>query len=57
MVMILNRIGDVLIAILKFVLRVCLGLLTLLLNFAKIFLLLFHMVFKIFMAFVEAGTP
>lgn len=57
MAMLLNKIGNVLIAILKFVLRVFLGLLTLILDLAKVFLLLLHMVFKIFMVFVEAGTP
>lgn len=55
--MILNRIGNALIAILKFVLRAFFGLLTLILDLAKVFLLLLHMVLKIFMAFVRAGTP
>ena len=53
----LSGIGNVLLIILKWTLKIVLGMLRLVLEAAKIFLLLLNLVFRVFMAFVGAGTP
>ena len=54
---VLSGIGNVLLTILKWILKIVLGILRLVLEVAKIFLLLLNLVFRVFMAFVGAGTP
>lgn len=53
----LSGIGNVLLIILKWILKIVLGMLRLVLEMAKIFLLLLNLIFRVFMAFVGAGTP
>lgn len=53
----LSGIGNVLLIILKWILKIVLGMLGLVLEMAKIFLLLLNLIFRVFMAFVGAGTP
>lgn len=55
--MVLSGIGNVLLTILKWMLKIVLGILSLILELAKIFLLVLNLVFRVFMAFVGAGTP
>ena len=54
---VLRKTGVVLLTILKWILKIVLGMLRLVLQAAKIFLLLLNLVFRVFMAFVGAGTP
>lgn len=54
---VISGIGNVLLTILKWILKIVLGILRLVLEVAKIFLLLLNLVFRVFMAFVSAGTP
>ena len=54
---VISGIGNVLLTILKWILKIVLGILRLVLEVAKIFLLLLNLVFREFMAFVGAGTP
>lgn len=49
--------GSLLLAILRGILWVLLGILILVLALAKIFLLMFGLVARLFLAFVRAGTP
>lgn len=49
--------GSVLVAILKAVAWLLLNALQLVLNMAKVFLLLLGLVGRVFLAFVRAGTP
>ena len=53
---VISGIGNVLLTILKWILKIVLGILRLVLEVAKIFLLLLILVFRVFMAFVGAGT-
>lgn len=54
---VLSGIGNVLLTIIKWILKVVLFVLRAVLEIAKVFLLLLNLVFRIFMAFVGAGTP
>lgn len=54
---VLSGIGNVLFIILKWILKIVLGMLRLVLEMAKIFLLLLNLIFRVFMAFVGAGIP
>ena len=54
---VISGIGNVLLTILKWTLKIVLGILRLVLEVAKIFLLLLNLVFRVFIAFVGAGTP
>lgn len=49
--------GNVLVAILKAIVWLILNALQLVLNVAKVFLLLLGLVGRLFLAFVRAGTP
>lgn len=49
--------GNVLVAILKSIVWLVLNALQLVLNVAKVFLLLLGLVGRVFLAFVRAGTP
>lgn len=49
--------GSVLVAILKAIVWLVLNALQLVLNMAKVFLLLLGLVGRVFLAFVRAGTP
>ena len=49
--------GNVLVAILKAITWLMLNALQLVLNVAKVFLLLLGLVGRVFLAFVRAGTP
>ena len=49
--------GSVLVAILKAIMWLVLNALQLVLNMAKVFLLLLGLVGRVFLAFVRAGTP
>lgn len=49
--------GSVLVAILKAIIWLVLNALQLVLNMAKVFLLLLGLVGRVFLAFVRAGTP
>lgn len=49
--------GNVLVAILKAIAWLVLNALQLVLNVAKVFLLLLGLVGRVFLAFVRAGTP
>ena len=49
--------GGVLVAILKAIIWLVLNALQLVLNVAKVFLLLLGLVGRVFLAFVRAGTP
>lgn len=53
----LAGIGRVIVAILKAIARLLLNALQLVLNVAKVFLLLLGLVGRLFLAFVRAGTP
>lgn len=53
----LARFGNVLAAILKAIAWLILNALQLVLNVAKVFLLLLGLVGRLFLAFVRAGTP
>lgn len=55
--MVLSGMGIVLLTVLKWMLKIVLGILSLILELAKIFLLVLNLVFRVFMAFVGAGTP
>lgn len=55
--MVLSGMGNVLLTVLKWMLKIVLGILSLILELAKIFLLVLNLVFRVFMAFVGAGTP
>lgn len=54
---VLSGIGNVLLTILKWMLKIVLGIFSIVLEVAKIFLLLLNLVFRVFMAFLGAGTP
>ena len=54
---VISGIGNVLLTMLKWILKIVLGILRLVLEVAKIFLLLLNLVFRVFMVFVGAGTP
>ncbi|WP_173664521.1 hypothetical protein [Roseburia sp. 831b] len=49
--------GNILVTILKAIAWILLHVLQLVLNVTKIFLLLFGLVGRVFLAFVRAGTP
>lgn len=53
----LAGLGSVLVAILKAIAWLVLNALQLVLNMAKVFLLLLGLVGRVFLAFVRAGTP
>ena len=53
----LAGLGNVLVAILKAIARLVLNALQLVLNVAKVFLLLLGLVGRVFLAFVRVGTP
>lgn len=53
----LAGLGSVLVAILKAIAWLVLNALQLVLNVAKVFLLLLGLVGRVFLAFVRAGTP
>lgn len=53
----LGGLGNVLVAILKAIAWLVLNALQLVLNVAKVFLLLLGLVGRVFLAFVRAGTP
>lgn len=53
----LARFGNVLVAILKAITWLILNALQLVLNVAKVFLLLLGLVGRLFLAFVRVGTP
>lgn len=53
----LAGLGNVLVAILKAIAWLVLNALQLVLNVAKVFLLLLGLVGRVFLAFVKAGTP
>jgi len=53
----LAGLGNVLVAILKAIAWLVLNALQLVLNVAKVFLLLLGLVGRVFLAFVNAGTP
>lgn len=53
----LAGLGNVLVAILKAIAWLMLNALQLVLNVAKVFLLLLGLVGRVFLAFVRAGTP
>ena len=53
---IFGTIGTVILTILKWIARIILGALKLVLELAKIILLLFGMVARVFLAFVRMGT-
>ncbi len=53
---IFGAIGKVILTILKWIARIILGALKLVLELAKIILLLFGMVARVFLAFVRMGT-
>ncbi|MFQ7660954.1 MAG: hypothetical protein ACLRLS_10825 [Roseburia intestinalis] len=53
----LAGLGNVLVAILKAIAWLILNALQLVLNVAKVFLLLLGLVGRLFLAFVRAGTP
>ena len=53
---IFGAIGTVILTILKWIARIILGALKLVLGLAKIILLLFGMVARVFLAFVRMGT-
>lgn len=55
--MVLSGMGIVLLTVLKWMLKIVLGILSLILELAKIFLLVLNLVFRVFMVFVGAGTP
>ena len=55
--MVLSGMGNVLLTVLKWMLKIVLGILSLILELAKIFLLVLNLVFRVFMVFVGAGTP
>jgi hypothetical protein len=55
--MILSAIGNGIITVIKWILKILLGMLQLVLELAKVILLLFGLVARIFLAFVRAGTP
>ena len=55
--MVLSGMGIVLLTVLKWMIKIVLGILSLILELAKIFLLVLNLVFRVFMAFVGAGTP
>ena len=55
--MVLSGMGIVLLTVLKWMLKIVLGILSLILELAKIFLLVLNLVFRVFMAFLGAGTP
>lgn len=52
-----SGLGNVLVAILKAIAWLMLNALQLVLNVAKVFLLLLGLVGRVFLAFVRAGTP
>lgn len=52
-----NAFGNVVMAVLKFVLKVIITVLQLILETVKIMLLLGGLVMKIFLSFVKAATP
>ena len=54
---VLCGVGTVLLTILKWILKIVLVILRLVKEEKKIFLLLLNLVFRVFMAFVGAGTP
>ena len=54
---VLAGLGNVLVAILKAIAWLMLNALQLVLNVAKVFLLLLGLVGRVFLAFVRAGTP
>lgn len=54
--MILHFIGKAIVFVIKTVLKILMGALWLALEMLKIFLMLFGMVFRVFLAFVDAGT-
>ena len=53
----LAGLGNILVAILKAIAWLVLNALQLVLNVAKVFLLLLGLVGRVFLAFVRAGTP
>ena len=53
----LAGLGNILVAILKVIAWLVLNALQLVLNMAKVFLLLLGLVGRVFLAFVRAGTP
>jgi hypothetical protein len=53
---ILSAIGNGIITAIKWILKILLGMLQLVLEFAKVILLLFGLVARIFLAFVRAAT-
>ena len=55
--MVLSGMGIVLLTVLKWMLKIVLGILSLILELAKIFLLVLNLVLRLFLAFVGAGTP
>ena len=55
--MVLSGMGIVLLTVLKWMLKIVLGILSLILELAKIFLLVLNLVFRVFMAYVGAGMP
>jgi hypothetical protein len=55
--MILSAIGNGIITVIKWILKILLGMLQLVLELAKVILLLFGLVARLFLAFVRAGTP
>jgi hypothetical protein len=55
--MILSTIGNGIITVIKWILKILLGMLQLVLELAKVFLLLLGLIGRVFLAFVRAGTP
>jgi hypothetical protein len=55
--MILSAIGNGIITVIKWILKILLGMLQLVLELAKVFLLLLGLIGRVFLAFVRAGTP
>ena len=55
--MILSAVGNGIITVFKWILKILLGILSLVLELAKVILLLFGLVARVFLAFVRAGTP
>jgi hypothetical protein len=54
---ILSAIGNGIITAIKWILKILLGMLRLVLELAKVFLLLLGLIGRIFLAFVRAATP
>jgi hypothetical protein len=55
--MILSAVGNGIITVIKWILKIMLGMLRMVLELAKVILLLFGLVARLFLAFVRAGTP